>query len=95
MKDCFMCLRASGGFSRRSSIVSSTFSFSSSSLNSSSSGSGFSLGFCQTVCSISGSSGMIIELLDRSPCLKKMRFYSYSNFSIAAWMVSGTVLDLP
>jgi hypothetical protein len=61
MKDCVMDLCAGGGFSRRSSIVSSNFS-SSSSLNASSLVLGFSLGFCRIVYSISRLSGMIVGL---------------------------------
>jgi hypothetical protein len=69
MKNCFMGLRTGGGgftcggwLTCCSVIVSST-------LNSSSSSSTLSLGFCRMVCSISVSSGKMVEFLDQSPCM--------------------------
>ena len=68
MKDCFMGLHANGNWLTICSAIGS------STLNSSSSSSKLSLGLCWMVCSISVSIGRMVEFLDRSPCMKQMRF---------------------
>ena len=70
---------------------SSTLS-SSSSLNSSSLVLGLSLGLCQIVCSISRLIGTCVELLDLSPCMKKISLCNYSNFSSAHWNYARSLL---
>jgi hypothetical protein len=83
MKACFIgCLIGGGWFTSYSAIGSSTLNSSSSTLNSSFV-SGLSLGLCRMVCSISGSIGTMVEFLDKNPCLKKISFCNYNNFSVA------------
>jgi hypothetical protein len=94
MEDCFMGLRASGGgFTSGGLLTNYSAIVSSSMLNSSSSSSTLSLGFCRMVCSISVLIGWMVGFLDRSPCMNWTKFCSYSGFSTAVWMVSGTTLD--
>jgi hypothetical protein len=81
IKDRFKGLRFGGGWLTFCAAIVSSLTF-----HSSSSSSMLSLGFFQMVRSISVSIGRMVGFLDRSPCMNRMKFDSYSNFSTAVLM---------
>ena len=84
MKDCFVGLYAGGSWLTSCSAIGSF------TLNSSSSSSKLSLGFYRIVHSISVSIGRMVEFLDRSTCMKQMRFCSIA----ASVLLFGWFLEL-